>query len=239
MNPGHYCGLTLEMPDVKTAPLATHALSVCNRCGAPIWTYSTLAGNRVELDNVPGPYILDANDAVFLTTGYERLRGTPGSLLTSCGRPPQRPRKRRRDALALTLDSQAAFGVARTSTMCWILDDQARHRGDRQQQCFARPDQSTDRGRRGRSRRSAGPSDGTNRINAYDRAAAPSRSPEGALCCRPRGRRFVTSTEIRPRVISRRPPLRDVHQKKAPPGRTRGLRTKVATARAPLSRKPY
>ncbi len=56
---------------MKTAPLATRALSVCNRCGAPIWTYSTLAGNRVELDSVPGPYVVDANDAVFLTTSND------------------------------------------------------------------------------------------------------------------------------------------------------------------------
>jgi hypothetical protein len=75
MNLGRNGAVIHEMSKVRTAPLANHALSVCDRCGSRVWLYSTVTGTRVALDDAPGPYILDANNAVFRTSGNDGYAG--------------------------------------------------------------------------------------------------------------------------------------------------------------------
>jgi hypothetical protein len=54
--------------------LQDHAESRCLHCGATIWLYSTENGNRVALDDAPGPYLIDGTKA-YRSRGSAGFRG--------------------------------------------------------------------------------------------------------------------------------------------------------------------
>jgi len=60
----------------------------CGECGAPTWLYTLPNGNRVALDNAPGPYVIEGTKVYESTHGrgyrkhQHRNQRLPKSLLT-------------------------------------------------------------------------------------------------------------------------------------------------------------
>ena len=48
---------------MRTQQLSDYAVVLCGHCGATIWLYSNEAGDRVALDDAPGPYLIDGTKA--------------------------------------------------------------------------------------------------------------------------------------------------------------------------------
>jgi hypothetical protein len=55
-------------------PLSDEALTVCQRCGQPVWLYKTPTGDPVSLDNSPGEMIIDELDKAYRSMRPEGYR---------------------------------------------------------------------------------------------------------------------------------------------------------------------
>jgi hypothetical protein len=63
LKPGH-SGFLISMKPISR-PLSDHALSVCDSCKEPIWVYPTQIGDRVALDDLPGPWVIDGRHTLY------------------------------------------------------------------------------------------------------------------------------------------------------------------------------
>lgn len=57
-----------------SAQLSDEARSLCEQCGQPIWSYTTLAGDPVAVDNAPGEVIIDGRGHAFWSVRQDGYR---------------------------------------------------------------------------------------------------------------------------------------------------------------------